>query len=93
MSTKTAASERISRVGQRGQVVIPREMVESLNLREGDLVSFRRQANGVLVKPKRVVDPDDELTPAEARKVRRGMQQFREGHFKLWRDVKHELGR
>jgi len=88
----TATRERIGRVGQRRQVVIPREILESLSLREGDFVAFSRQANGVLVKPKRLVDPDDVLTPAEAKKVRHGMQQIKEGRFKLWQDVKPELG-
>jgi len=89
----TATGERIGRVGQRRQVVIPREMLESLRLREGDFVAFSRQANGVLVKPKRLVDPDDVLTPAEAKKVRQGMAQIKAGRFKLWRDVKDELDR
>jgi AbrB family looped-hinge helix DNA binding protein len=94
MAPKTAATrERIGRVGQRRQVVIPREILESLKLREGDFVAFSRQANGVLVKPKRLVDPDDVLTPAEEKKVRHGMEQIREGRFKLWQDVKHELDR
>jgi AbrB family looped-hinge helix DNA binding protein len=89
----TVTKERIGRVGQRRQVVIPREMLEILNLQEGDFVAFSQQTDGVLVKPKRVVDPDDVLTPAEAKKVRQGMKQIKEGRFKLWRDVKHELGR
>ncbi|HXX22142.1 MAG TPA: AbrB/MazE/SpoVT family DNA-binding domain-containing protein [Terriglobia bacterium] len=94
MAPKIAATrERIGRVGQRRQVVIPREILESLKLREGDFVAFSRQANGVLVKPKRLVDPDDVLTPAEAKKVRHGMEQIKAGRFKLWRDVNHELGR
>ena len=85
--------EPIGRVGQRRQVVIPREMFETLCMREGDFVAFARRGNGVLIKPKRVVDPDDVLTPEEAKKVRHGMKQIKEGRFKLWRDVKHELGR
>jgi AbrB family looped-hinge helix DNA binding protein len=94
MAGKSATTqERIGRVGQRRQVVIPREMLETLNLHEGDFVAFIRHANGVLIKPKRVVDPDDVLTAAEAKKVRQGAKQIKEGRFKLWRDVKHELGR
>jgi AbrB family looped-hinge helix DNA binding protein len=94
MSTKTAVTEeKIGRVGQRRQVVIPREIAKTLNLHEGDVVAFRKQANGVFMKPKRLVDPEDMLTPAEAKKVRHGMKQIKEGRFKLWRDVKHELGR
>jgi AbrB family looped-hinge helix DNA binding protein len=94
MATKAAVTdERIGRVGQRRQVVIPREIAKTLNLQVGDFVAFSKHANGVLMKPKRLVDPEDVLTPAEAKRVRRGMKQIKEGRFKLWRDVKHELGR
>ncbi|HXW15083.1 MAG TPA: AbrB/MazE/SpoVT family DNA-binding domain-containing protein [Terriglobia bacterium] len=92
MGAKTKArEERIGRVGQRRQVVIPREILESLDLREGDFVAFSPRANGVFVKPKRLVVPDDVLTPAEAKRVRQGMEQIKDGQFKLWRDVKHAL--
>jgi AbrB family looped-hinge helix DNA binding protein len=94
MATKTAPTrERIGRVGQRRQVVIPREMLETLNIQEGDFVAFSKQANGVLIKPKRVVDPDDVLTPAEAKLVRRGEAQLKRGVSKPWRDVKNALPR
>jgi hypothetical protein len=33
----------------------------------------------VLVKPKRVVDPNDVLTPAEAKRLRRSLRQTRQG--------------
>ena len=88
-----ARRERIGRVGQRRQVVIPREILDSLNLREGDFVAFTRRANGVFVTPKRLIDRDDVLTPAEAKRVRHGMEQIKAGRFKLWRDVKHALDR
>jgi AbrB family looped-hinge helix DNA binding protein len=94
MAGKIATPEKIGRVGQRRQVVIPREMLETLNIREGDFVAFTPKINGVLIKPKRLVDADDTvLTPREAKEVRRGIKQIKEGRFKLWRDVKHELGR
>lgn len=93
MASKTATAEKIGRVGQRRQVVIPREIAKTLNLQEGDFVAFSKHANGVLMKPKRLVDPEDVLTPAEAKKVRHGMKQIKDGRFQLWRDVKHELGR
>ena len=92
MAGKTAASEKIGRVGQRCQVVIPREMLETLKLREGDFVAFSRQPNGVLIKPKRVVDPHDVLTPADAKKVRHAMKQLRQGKDKPWSQIKNELG-
>jgi len=73
--------------------MVPREILETLKLQTGDLVEFARQKNGVLIKPKRPADPDDTLSPAEAKKVRHGMKQIKEGKFKVWGDVKHELGR
>jgi len=94
MASKTATTEqeRVGRVGQRRQVVIPREIFEQLQMQEGDFVAFSRTSNGVLVKPKRVVEPDDVLTPAEAKKVRHGMKQIREGKTKPWPRIKHDLG-
>jgi AbrB family looped-hinge helix DNA binding protein len=62
----TASRERIGRVGQRRQVVIPREMLETLNIREGDFVAFAQKQNGVLITPRRMVDPDDVLTPEQS---------------------------
>jgi len=87
-----ASRESIVRVGQRRQVVIPREMFESLNLREGDFVAFSKHRNGVLIKPKQVVHPGEVLTPAEAKKVRHGLKQIREGKTQPWSQIKHELG-
>jgi bifunctional DNA-binding transcriptional regulator/antitoxin component of YhaV-PrlF toxin-antitoxin module len=76
MPAKTPTTqERIGRVGQRRQVVIPREMLKTLRLQEGDFVAFSEQANGVLIKPKRVVDPGDVLTTAERRAIDRGIAQ------------------
>jgi AbrB family looped-hinge helix DNA binding protein len=88
----TITQERIGRVGQRRQVVIPREILETLKLQEGDFVAFSKQANGVLIKPKRVVDPDDVLTPAEAKKLRRSLKLACQGKTLPWFQVKHGLG-
>ena len=73
-------------------MVIPREILETLNLQEGDFVAFSQQANGVLIKPKRVVDPDDVLTPAEAKKVRHALKQVDQGKTKPLAKIKNELG-
>jgi len=84
--------ERIGRVGQRRQVVIPREMLETLKLQEGDFVAFSKQKNGVLIKPKRVVDRDDNLTLEEAKRLRQSLKQTRQGKTRPWALIKHELG-
>jgi len=87
----TTTEERTGRVGQRRQVVIPREILQTLKLQVGDLVEFAERKNGVLIKPKRTVDPDDTLTPAEAKIVRRGEAQLKRGESKPWRAVKNAL--
>ena len=96
MATKAAPTqERIGRVGQRRQVVIPKEMLATLDLKEGDFVAFAEQKNGVLIKPKRLVDsihPDNTLTPAEAVKVRHAEKQAKAGKTRPWAAIKHELG-
>ena len=80
MVAKTVTTdERIARVGQRRQVVIPREMLETLNIREGDFATFRKQVNGVLIKPKRMVDPDDILSPEESAQIAKARREMRVG--------------
>jgi len=87
----STTQERIGRVGQRRQVVIPREILKTLKLQEGGFVAFSKQANGVLIKPKRVADPDDVLRPAEAKKLRRSLKQARQRKTLPWSQVKHDL--
>ena len=93
MAGKTATTqERTGRVGQRRQVVIPREIFDRLAMRAGDLVAFSKHANGVLIKPKRAADPGDVLTPAEAKKLRRSLKEQRQGKTQPWSQIKDELG-
>jgi hypothetical protein len=80
----TPTQLRIARVGQRRQVVIPREILETLKNR----VTLLQ-----LIKPTRLVDRDDTLSPAEAKIVRRGEAQLKRGDSKPWRVVKHALSR
>lgn len=97
MATKppTATNpEKIGRVGQRRQVVIPLDIFDALNLSVGDFVAITRHENSVVIKPKRLVDRDaDALTPEQAKLVRRGEAQFKRGDSKPWRDIKHALAR
>lgn len=93
MKTTTTIQERVSRVGPRRQVVIPRDILETLKLQSGDLVAFTEQKNGVLIRAKRAADPNDTLTPAEAKIVRQGEAQLKRGESKPWRVVKHALPR
>ena len=80
-------------MGQRRQVVIPREMLETLNIREGDFVAFAEQKNGVLIKAKRLVDPDDVLTPEESALVKKAEREMRQGKFVTLAQLRHDLDR
>lgn len=81
----------ISKLGQRRQVVIPKEFCEKLGLREGDFVELTRAQGAVLIKPKKLVDPDDLLTPEEEAIVRKGEAQLRRGKHVRWEDLKKRL--
>jgi bifunctional DNA-binding transcriptional regulator/antitoxin component of YhaV-PrlF toxin-antitoxin module len=74
-------------------VVIPREMLENLNLQEGDFVAFAEQKNGVLIKPKRLVDPDDILTPEESALVKKAEREVRQGKFVALAELRNDLDR
>ncbi len=83
----------VSKLGQRRQVVIPKDICEALNLKQGDFVEVVRNAkNGtVVIKPKKLVDPDDVLTAKEEAIVRKAEQDIQRGEVVAWEDVKTEL--
>jgi AbrB family looped-hinge helix DNA binding protein len=54
----------ISKLGQRRQVVIPKDICDELGLQEGDFVEVTSTEGKVIIKPKKVVDADEVLTPA-----------------------------
>ena len=55
----------ISKLGQHRQVVIPKDICDELGLQEGDFVEVSRVEGLVIIKPKKLVDADDALTPAQ----------------------------
>ncbi len=90
----TTTEERIARVGQDRQIVIPREILDTLKIQKGDFVAITKHQNGVLIKKrKHLVDSDDTLTDAEAKIVRRGEAQLKRGESKPWHVVKRALSR
>ena len=76
----------ISKLGQRRQVVIPKEICDELGLHEGDFVEVTSTEGQVIIKPKKLVDADDVLTPEEEKVVRKGEAQLKKGD-----DVKKQL--
>jgi AbrB family looped-hinge helix DNA binding protein len=70
MNTKTYTSPRrqtmpISKLGQRRQVVIPKDICDELGLQEGDFVEVTSTKGKVIITPKKIVDADEVLTAAE----------------------------
>ena len=89
----TPTQERVGRVGQRRQVVIPREFLETLKLHAGDLVAFAEHEDGVLIKPNRMVDPDDVLSAEETALVNKAEQEMRQGKYVTLDQLRHDLDR
>lgn len=81
----------ISRLGQRRQVVIPKEICDRLGLQEGDFVEVGVEKRAVVVKPKKLVDADDILSPDEEKLVRQGEAQLKKGKSLPWKEVKRRL--
>ena len=89
----STTEERIGRVGQRRQVVIPREIFDNLNLREGDLVAVAQRGDSVIIKRKTPVDPDGVLTPAEAALVKKAEREMKQGKYVTLAQLHHDLER
>ncbi len=68
-------------------------MFNKLRLREGDLVAFAQRQNGILVKPQRLVDPDDVLSPEETASVKKAEREIRQGKYVTLDEVRHDLDR
>ena len=81
----------IGRLGQRRQVVIPKEICKQLGLQEGDFVDVGMEKGAAVVKPKKLVDTDDLLTPHEEKLVHKGETQLKKGKYVLWEDLKKDL--
>jgi AbrB family looped-hinge helix DNA binding protein len=73
------------------RVVIPKEICDELGLHEGDFVEVTSTEGQVIIKPKRLVDADDMLMPAEEQLVRKGEAQLKKGQHVLWDDVQKQL--
>ena len=54
----------IQKVGKRRAVVIPRDLCDEVGLQEGDFIELQAMNGMVVIKPKRLVDPE-EIPPAQ----------------------------
>ena len=75
----------IGKIGQRRQVVIPKEIFDALGLRTGDFVEVQRVKGTVVIKPKKIVDADEVLTPAQKAaidaRLAEGLRDIEEGRI------------
>jgi len=83
----------VSRLGQRRQVVIPKSLCEEMGIREGDFLEVTSRKGAVIIKPKKLVDADDVLTPEEEAMVRKGMEQIRKGQLVTLEELEDALAR
>jgi AbrB family looped-hinge helix DNA binding protein len=85
-------SSTIGKIGQRRQVVIPKGLFDELGLREGDLVEVTRTKRAVLIKPKKLVDPDDIVSPSKAKLLRKAESQMHRGKYVTLDQLENDLG-
>src|SRR5713101_1615638 len=83
----------IGKIGQRRQVVIPKEIFDALGLQTGDFIEVTQVKRTVVIKPKKIVDADDVLTPAEEAIVRKGEAQLRRGEYVTLEDLERDMDR
>ncbi|MGH8588310.1 MAG: AbrB/MazE/SpoVT family DNA-binding domain-containing protein [Gammaproteobacteria bacterium] len=82
----------VSKLGQRRQVVIPKTIWEDLGLEVGDFVEVERVEGTVVIKPKKLVDAEDVLSPEEEKIVHRGEEQIRRGEYVTLEKLEYEMG-
>ena len=82
----------ISKVGQRRQIVIPKDVCEAVGIQEGDFVEVKRANGSVVIRPKKLVDAEDVLSRTDERKVARGVKQLKRGQSITWKRLRRDLG-
>src|SRR5439155_3827063 len=93
MRERKGAVMPIGKIGQRRQVVIPKEIFDALGLHTGDFVEVTQVKRTVVIKPRKIVDADDVLTRAEEAIVRKGEAQLRRGEYVTLEDLEHDMDR
>lgn len=87
----------ISKLGQRRQVVIPKQIWDELGLQTGDYVEVQRVKGTVVIKPKKLVDADDVLTPEQKAVIdagiAEGLEDIKQGRVSPAFSSAHDLTR
>ena len=81
----------VGKIRTNRQVTVPKVIFDELGLKEGDFVEVSRKGENIVIKPKRLVDVEDTLSPEEAKLVDQGFMQLKGGVSVLWKELKDEL--
>jgi len=75
----------IGKIGQRRQVVIPKEICDALGLQTGDFVEVTQVKRTVVIKPKKIVDADELLTAEQKAQIdarlAEGLEDIKQGRM------------
>lgn len=82
----------VTKLGQRGQVVIPKDIRDEIGLKTGDFLEVNYKEGNIIIKVKKLVDMEDTLTEQEEKLVAEGFEQLKNGNFTSWDQLKNELG-
>ena len=74
-------------------MVIPRDIFENLDMRKGDLVEVAQRRDSVVIKPKKLTDPDDVLTPHERTLLKKAEREMKQGKYVTLAQLQHDLAR
>jgi bifunctional DNA-binding transcriptional regulator/antitoxin component of YhaV-PrlF toxin-antitoxin module len=89
----TPTQDRIGRPGQRRQAVIPREILETLNLRARDFLADAQRGDSVVIKRANRGDSHDTLTPKEGALLKNAEREMKQGKYVTPAQLHDDLGR
>ena len=82
----------VTKLGQRGQLVIPKDIRDEIGLKAGDFLEVVRKEGDIIIKLKKLVDMEDTLTEEEEKLIEESMEQFKRGETISWEQLKNEMG-
>ena len=81
----------ISKLGQRRQVVIPKEICDDLGIEIGDDIEVVQDQGAIILRPKKQTNLEDTLTREEKDIVRQGIADVERGDVLTLDELDHEL--
>lgn len=76
------------RVLRNGQITVPKDLRESLGIKEGDILELEMEKNKVVIKPKMLVDKISELSTKGEEKLKEALELYKKGKAKEFDNIK-----